>query len=79
MNPSPQKGLALRWRDTGPCLNCQKRAPACHDRCPEYQKYKADKEARKALERKNREDYNAINEMKVKQICKSTKRKMRER
>lgn len=79
MNPSHQKSLPLRWRDKGPCFECGKRAPACHDKCPDYIDFKSRQEERKALERKNREDFNAVNEFKAKQSCKAMRRKMRER
>jgi predicted ATP-dependent serine protease len=79
MNPSPKKGLPLRWRDNGPCYGCEKRSPACHDKCPDYQEFNRLKEERKALERKNRENYNAVNEFKAAQISKATHRKLRER
>jgi hypothetical protein len=79
MNENPKKGLPLRWRDSGPCMNCEKRSPACHDKCPEYQAFNRQKEERKSLERKNRADFNAVNEFKAKQSCKAMRRKMRER
>lgn len=79
MNTKPSKGRAIGFRDQGPCLNCEKRAPACHDKCTAYIEFKRKHEERKARERKNRADYNAVNNFKAVQICRASNRKMRER
>ena len=44
------------------CKGCvaPKRYPGCHDRCPEYQKEKAEYEERKAIEDKKRRTDQAI-------------------
>lgn len=34
-----------------PCHGCQKRQPGCHDRCGDYQQFKAHREAVNKMER----------------------------
>ena len=45
-----------------PCFRCVplKRYPGCHDKCKEYQDWKASEQARKDAERKQREQEAAL-------------------
>lgn len=82
MNPNPQRGRTPFYSgraEKGPCWNCQKRHPACHDKCPEYQAYKTKSEEQKAIVRKRRDEDLAINEFKAKQTLKISHKKPKER
>ena len=82
MNQNPLKGRPPFYparQEKGPCMNCERRYPGCHDKCPEYQAYKQRTEAQKALVRKFKEDNQAVDEFKAKQSLKMAHRKPKER
>lgn len=66
-------------RDKYPCKECQKRYPACQDKCPD--KLAADKvnNERKAIERQKRYAENAIDEYKIARNMAAARRKLKER
>lgn len=82
MNPSPLRGrppLYPARHEKGPCMDCADRSPGCHDRCQAYQAFKKRSEARKAAERKCKEDATAVNAFKAAQCLKIAHRKPHER
>lgn len=82
MNPNPMKGRPPFYparAEKGPCMNCERRHPGCHNKCPDYQAYKERAEDRKALERKRKEDDSAVDAFKALQTLKIARRKPHER
>ena len=82
MNPNPMKGRPPFYparAEKGPCMNCERRCPGCHDKCPEYIAYKQRSDERNALMRKHKEDNSAVDAFKTKQSLKIAHRKPKER
>ena len=66
-------------RDWYPCKDCQKRYPACHDKCPDMLKAKKENAERKALERKNRENEHVATSYSIERNFAAARRKIAER
>ena len=82
MNPNPQRGRPPFYparAEKGPCMNCTKWYPGCHDKCDDYKAYKAKCEEQKAIVRKRRDEEIAINEFKAAQTLKISHKKPKER
>lgn len=69
----------LTTRDKHPCYGCEKRYPACQDKCPDMAAAKKANEERKAVERRKRLDDNCVKEYSIQRQLHAQRKKMRER
>lgn len=69
----------LTTRDKHPCYGCEKRYPACQDKCPDMAAAKKANDERKAIERRKREQENAPTEYSIIRNLAAARRKMKER
>lgn len=69
----------LTTRDKHPCYGCEKRYPACQDKCPDMRAAKDKNNKRKAIERRKREQENAPTEYSIIRNFAAARRKIGER
>lgn len=73
----------LPSRDKFPCYvngkHCEKRYPACQDKCPDMAAAKKTNDERKAIERRKRQQENAPTEYSIIRNLAAARRKMKER
>ena len=71
--------VKLSSRDKFPCKECQKRYPACQDKCEEMQEAKRLNAERKAIERQKKLQDNDFDEYQITRNHAAARRKIRER